>query len=145
MTEHTPGGLYRRWLHELWSGERDHERVATELVTPDFAIHHGRIRPGGAQELSGPSGLVELVRQGRAPFSELAFDIEVGPVVEGDLLCARWCGRGRYAGGVPGASAPVGTAVEFSGNEILRFREGRFVEYWVCSDGPWLMEQLGVT
>ncbi len=24
MTEHTPGGLYRRWLHEPWSGERDH-------------------------------------------------------------------------------------------------------------------------
>ncbi|ASU80982.1 hypothetical protein CDG81_09085 [Actinopolyspora erythraea] len=133
--------LYRRWLSELWAGDHD---VAAELVSEDFAIHHGEIRPGTERELVGPTGLVKLVELGRQPFDELRFTLAVGPIVEGDLLSARWIGNGTYTGGVAGATAVPGTEVEFAGNDILRFRDGRFVAYWVCSDGPWLMKQLGV-
>ncbi|MGJ7908542.1 ester cyclase [Actinopolyspora sp. H202] len=136
----TAKNLYRRWLHELWAG--DH-RVAREIVSQDFAIHHGEIRPGTGRELSGPAGAAKLVELGRQPFERLRFTLEVGPIVEGDLLSARWIGNGTYAGGMPGATAAPGTEVEFAGNDILRFHDGRFVAYWVCSDGTWLLKQLG--
>jgi predicted ester cyclase len=84
-----------------------------------------------------------MVQEGHAPFDDLTFEIEVGPVVDGDLVAARWAGRGRYKGGIPGATAAAGTPVAFGGIDLLRARDGRFAEYWVSSDGLQLMAQLG--
>ncbi len=132
--------LYRRWMLELWNGEL---AVATELVTDDFVIHQARADGAGSDERRGPEAVVQLVRDGHAPFDGLTFEIEVGPVVEGDLVAARWAGRGRYRGGIPGATAAAGTPVAFGGIDLLRARGDRFAEYWVSSDGLALMGQLG--
>jgi hypothetical protein len=133
--------LYRRWLLELWHGDL---AVAREIVAPTFVVHQARADAAPSEGVTGPDGLGELVRQGRAPFSALTFAIEVGPLVDGDLVAARWLGRGIYAGGVPGARAPPATPVAFAGIDILRAEGGRFAEYWVSSDGLGLMTQLGV-
>jgi predicted ester cyclase len=131
---------YERWLLGLWHGDLG---LAADLVTDDFLIHQARSRPGESEESRGPGALREMVQMGRAPFEGLTFAIEVGPVVEGDLVAARWAGRGRYAGGIPGAQAPPGTEVSFGGTDLLRAApDGRFTEYWVSSDGLWLMQQL---
>jgi hypothetical protein len=103
--------LYRRWMLELWNGDL---ALASELVTDDFVIHQARADGAGSEERRGPEALVQMVRDGHAPFDGLTFEIEVGPVVEGDLVAARWADRGRY-----------------------------FAEYWVSSDGLALMERLG--
>jgi predicted ester cyclase len=132
--------LYRRWMLELWNGDL---AVATELVTDDFVIHQARADGAGSDERRGPEAVVQLVRDGHAPFDGLTFEIEVGPVVEGDLVAARWAGRGRYRGGMPGATAAAGTPVGFGGIDLLRARDDRFAEYWVSSDGLALMGQLG--
>ena len=132
--------LYRRWMLELWNGDL---AVATELVTDDFVIHKARADGAGSDERRGPEAVVQLVRDGHAPFDGLTFEIEVGPVVEGDLVAARWAGRGRYRGGMPGATAAAGTPVAFGGIDLLRARGDRFAEYWVSSDGLGLMGQLG--
>jgi hypothetical protein len=132
--------LYRRWMLELWNGDLS---VATELVTGDFVIHQARAGGAGSEERRGPQAVVRLVRDGHAPFDGLTFEIEVGPVVEGDLVAARWAGRGRYRGGMPGATAAAGTPVGFGGIDLLRARGDRFAEYWVSSDGLALMDQLG--
>jgi ketosteroid isomerase-like protein len=132
--------LYRRWMLELWNGDL---AVATELVTDDFVIHQARADGAGPDERRGPKALVQLVRDGHAPFDGLTFEIEVGPVVEGDLVAAGWAGRGRYRGGMPGATAAAGTPVAFGGIDLLRARGDRFAEYWVSSDGLALMGQLG--
>ena len=87
--------------------------------------------------------MVQLIGDGHAPFDGLTFEIEVGPVVEGDLVAARWAGRGRYQGGMPGATAAAGTPVAFGGIDLLRARGDRFAEYWVSSDGLALMGRLG--
>jgi hypothetical protein len=86
---------------------------------------------------------VKLVAMSRAPFPDLRFTIEIGPIVEGDIVCARWIGRGTYAGGLPATPAPAGTRVTFSGIDMLRVEKSKFVEYWVSSDGLHLMQQLG--
>jgi hypothetical protein len=49
-----------------------------------------------------------MVRMGRAPFSELTCAIDVGPIVEGDMVAARWTARGRYADWPSTGSAPTG-------------------------------------
>ncbi|AQZ69880.1 unnamed protein product [[Actinomadura] parvosata subsp. kistnae] len=127
--------LYRRWLLELWNGDF---ALAYELVTPDFAGHW----PG--MEVSGPEGLAEALRQGHAPFDDVKVTLDVGPIVDGDLVSARWTFAGAYRGGLPGATAAPGTRIAFSGHDILRVREGRFAEYWVISDVQALNRQLGI-
>jgi predicted ester cyclase len=142
QTTHAPDlrGLYRRWMLELWNGDL---AVAGQLVTDDFVVHQARVDAASSEEVRGPEAVARMVREGHAPFDGLAFEIEVGPVVEGDLVAARWVGRGRYRGGLPGATAPAGTPVVFGGIDLLRARDGRFAEYWVSSDGLQLMAQLG--
>lgn len=131
--------LYRRWIEELWAAPEDQlEARAAELFTEDSVIHQA-----GAEYARGPAGPVDLIRQGRAPFQDIELRIEVGPLVDGDLVAARWTFSGAYAGGIPGVSAPEGTHVTFGGIDIMRAEDGKFAEYWVSSDGMDLMRQLG--
>ncbi|MEU9222490.1 hypothetical protein AB0D47_38980 [Streptomyces sp. NPDC048376] len=46
-------------------------------------------------------------------------------------MSVRWTATGTYDGSFPGAKAPAGTVVTFTGTDTLRIRDGRFVEY--CS------------
>ncbi len=99
------------------------------------------VRP---RERRGPQGVRALLTGARSPFSSLVFRLAVGPVVQGDLLAARWIAEGVYGGGFQGAKAPAGTAVSFGGHDFLRFRDGYFVEYWGGADDAHLMSQLGM-
>jgi hypothetical protein len=83
--------LYRRWMLELWNGDLS---VAAEIVTADFVVQQARADGAASEELRGPEAVPRMVREGHAPFEGLAFEIEVGPLVEGDLLRAR---DGRFA------------------------------------------------
>jgi ketosteroid isomerase-like protein len=132
--------LYERWLLELWNGD---ESVAEEILADDFVVHQARAEPGASEAVRGPQAGLEMVRMGRSPFSELVCAIEVGPIVEGDMVAARWTAVGAYAGGIPGATAATGTEVSFGGIDIMRVHDGKLAEYWVSSDGLALMGQLG--
>lgn len=142
MSDDDLATAYRAWIDELWNGDLDAlDDVVARLVSDDFVGSW----PGAAGMVRGRTALAEVVRAGRLPFDGLIFDIEVGPIVSGDLVAGRWVGRGEYAGGahaLPGATAPAGTAVEFRGHDIMRFSGGVFVEYWVISEGEHLMAQL---
>jgi hypothetical protein len=127
--------LYGRWLLEMWNGDFG---LAHDLVTPDFVGHW----PG--MEVRGPEALIETLRQGHAPFDDVTVTLDVGPIADGDTVAARWTFSGSYKGDLPGASAPAGTRVSFSGHDILRAVDGRFAEYWVISDGESFTRQLGM-
>ena len=109
-----PKLLYRRWLLELWHGAFE---VADEVVAEDFAGHWPD------REVQGRAALVELIGQTREMFSELTFELELGPIAEGDLVAARWTGVGRTQEG----------EMRLLGNDLLRVEDGRFAEYWVAS------------
>ncbi|WP_461712396.1 hypothetical protein [Streptomyces sp. DSM 41013] len=49
-----------------------------------------------------------------------------------------------YDGSFPGAKAPAGTVVTFTGTDTLRIRDGWFVEYWLNADGLHMLRQLQV-
>jgi hypothetical protein len=91
----------------------------------------------------GPARLIPEIEQTMGAFGDIAITVDVGPIVDGDLVSARWTMRATYAGGLPGATAPVGTEIAFSGQDILRVSGGKFVEYWTCTDVMDGLNQLG--
>lgn len=109
--------LYRRWLQELWAGRSG---VVRDLVAEEFVGHW----PGG--QVRGPDELVAVVEQTRAMVPDLELTLELGPLVDGDLVAARWTGRGRTEQG----------PVSFVGHDLLRVVHGSrgsrpsIVEYW---------------
>jgi hypothetical protein len=102
--------LYRRWINELWAGEP----VAAELVFGDFVGHWPN------RDVHGPDGLQAMVDETRTMVKDLRLVVAVEPFVGRDLVAARWIGTGATADG----------PARFTGNDILRFARGRFVEYW---------------
>jgi|SRR4051794_34504113 hypothetical protein len=106
----TAKALYDRWINGLWAGKP----VAAELVSGGFVGHWP------TRDVRGPDELQAIVDETHAMFSELTFMLEVQPFVDGDLLAARWIGTG---------STSTGPA-RFTGNDILRFADERFIEYW---------------
>jgi hypothetical protein len=106
----TEEALYRRWINELWAGKP----VAAELVSDDFVGHW----PG--RDVHGPGELQAIVDETQSMFSDLKFVVEIEPFVDRDLVAARWIGTGATDDG----------PARFTGNDILRFADGRFVEYW---------------
>jgi SnoaL-like domain len=106
----TAKALYQRWIKELWAGKP----VAAELVSDDFVAHWPN------REVHGPDELQGVVDETHKMFSELKFTIEIEPFIERDLVAARWVGSGATDDG----------PARFTGNDILRFADGRFVEYW---------------
>jgi hypothetical protein len=102
--------LYQRWIDELWAGKP----VAAEVVSDDFVGHWPD------RDVHGPAELQAIIDETQKMFSDLTFSIEIGPLVDGDLMAGRWVGSGTTQDG----------PMRFTGNDILRFADGRFVEYW---------------
>ncbi|KAF4406291.1 hypothetical protein CRI70_21070 [Streptomyces sp. Ru87] len=126
--------LYRRWLQDFWGGDFE---VAQDILTPGFVGHW----PG--QDVHGPGGAIEQVEQSHACFSDINTTLDVGPLVDGSLVAARWTFHGSYRGGIPGATAPAGTRIGFTGHDLFRAEGDRFAEYWVVSDVLGMMTRLG--
>ena len=106
--------LYRRWLGELWAADfADIDR----LVGEDFVGHWPDRTVVGRGELTA------AIEETHSMFEEIAFELEVGPVCEGDLVAARWRGEGRSGGEV----------ARFVGNDLLRVGDGLIREYWVAT------------
>ena len=125
----------------MWNGNLE---LADQIVAHHCIVHQAPFGPGEPQQFRGPEGVMQMVRMGREPFDQLAFTCDVGPIVEGDRLAARWTGRGTYKGGIPGTTAPAGTPIAFSGIDLWRVEDHKIAEYWVSSDGVHLMAQLGM-
>ncbi|MEU9226038.1 ester cyclase [Streptomyces massasporeus] len=131
--------LYGHWA-ALWRG--DFSR-ADEILDPAFVVHQARPDGSDSEAVTGSARLLPEIEQTMAVFDDIALTVDVGPIVQGDLIAARWTLRARYTGGLEHATAPVGTPVEFSGHDILRVFGGRFVEYWTCTDVLAGLAQLG--
>ncbi|WP_030039937.1 ester cyclase [Streptomyces resistomycificus] len=131
--------LYGLWS-ELWRGDFGH---AHEILDPDFVVHQARPDGSDSEAMKGPARLLPEIEQTMAAFGDIAITVDVGPIIQGDLIAARWTMRAHYTGGLDHATAPVGTAIAFSGHDILRVSGGRFVEYWTCTDVLAGLAQLG--
>jgi predicted ester cyclase len=133
--------LATRWV-ALWNGELE---IADEIISQDNRVHAAMFDGGDGSAAGGVAGMKGLVTQMRSLMSDLVFAVDVGPLVDGDHVVLRWVATGHYGGGVPGAGAPVGTAVTFHGTDILRLADDHVVEYWLNADTLDLMTQLQVS
>lgn len=125
----------------MWNGDHG---IAEEIISEDNRVPAAMFDGGDGSAAGGVSGMKNLVTQMRSLMSDLVFTIDVGPIVDGDHVVVRWVATGHYGGGIPGAGAPVGTAVTFHGTDILRVANNQVVEYWLNSDTLDLMTQLQV-
>ena len=130
--------LFFDWL-AMWNGDYE---PAPRCVAEDFTVHAAMLDGGDGSAVRGPEGLVEWIKQTRAAFRELVFSVQVGPISEDDHLAVRWLATGVYGGGFPGATAPVGKLISFTGADTLRIEDGKFAEYWVNSDIHVMLTQL---
>jgi len=133
--------LVDEWLR-LWNG--DYARAAA-VIAPTFRLHAAMMDGGDGSAVDSPQALVSWIAQTRAIVPDLTFVIEVGPIIDADRIALRWRAEGSYAGGLPGAAAPPGTRVDFTGTDVLRAAGGRLAEYWVNSDTLLLLTQLQVS
>ncbi|MGH3098014.1 MAG: ester cyclase [Streptosporangiales bacterium] len=139
MSRDALDALYRRWLPGLWNAEPGAMAgLAREIFAADAVAHWG-----AGKDVHGPEGIAEQVRMATQLFDDLEVTLDVGPIVDGDLVAARWTFSGSYRGGIPGASATPGTRVAYPGTDVVRARDGVFVEYWPQGANDELMHQLG--
>ncbi|MQY05981.1 ester cyclase [Actinomadura macrotermitis] len=126
--------MYRRWLGELWQGDLP---VIEELCAPGLLSHWA------GEEVQGRDAAAARIARTFTLFDDVSTELIAGPVVDGGTVAAHWSFFGAYRGGLPGTTAAPGTKVAFTGTDILRAEDGRFVEYWVVSDVLGMMTRLG--
>ncbi len=139
MSKETNVALLSQWL-ELWSGNL---ALADEIIGPNF-VGHFPPTTSRSNEVHGSPALKEWIQMTLALFTNVQLTLDGDSVADEDKIVGRWLFRGTYHGGLPGATTPVGAQIAFHGIDILRIADAKIVEYWVSSDGMYLMQQLGV-
>ena len=131
--------LLNCWI-ELWKGNLS---LIDEFIGSDF-VGHFPPTTSHPNEVYGSQALREWIRMTLALFVDVQLSIEGEPLIDEDRVVGRWIFRGIYQGGLPGATSLPGMQIAFKGIDILRIADEKIVEYWVSSDGMYLMQQLGV-
>ncbi|MFD2925273.1 ester cyclase [Halobacillus naozhouensis] len=132
--------IYNLWV-KAWN---DDVSVLDNITDPHCLVHQVRTDGRTSDERKGAHALKGIITDGCAFFNNVKMTIEVGPIVDRPYVSARWKFTGVYNGGMPGAKAEMGKKISFNGTDIFLVQEGKIKDYWVSSDGIYLMEQLGV-
>ncbi|WP_407571479.1 ester cyclase [Deinococcus altitudinis] len=132
--------LVQAWL-DLWNGDMSR---ADTVISPDFTMHAAMMDGSDSSAMRGPQALVSWITQTRSIAPDMLFEIEVGPIQQDDLIALNWRVTGHYEGGFPGAAAPVGTLVQFTGTDTLRVQGEQLAEYWVNASMYVMLAQLKV-
>lgn len=126
----------RRFREDLWnSGDL---AIADEIIAADCLIH-ARV-PMTTDFSRGPDAIRQLVLFFHLAFADIHMTVEQ-VLVEGDMVAARWSGRGRHRGDLLGLPEGEHEAVT-SGIDMLRIAGGKVVEGWVSWDTLGLIEHL---
>jgi steroid delta-isomerase-like uncharacterized protein len=125
--------LVRRWFEEVWNKGR--VGAIDEMLTEDCVVH------GFGDDLRGPEGFKPFHEAYRDAFPDV--NITVDEVIsEGDIVAARWSGRGTHRGHRLGFAA-THKAATLSGMVFVRVRDGRIAEGWNTFDQFGMLQQLG--
>ena len=126
---------YRRIIDAISRGDAD---GLDELLAPHL-IDHNPV-PGQAP---GRNGFKQWMATSRTAFPDLHGT--VGDVIaEGDRVAARMTWHGTQRGEFVGVG-PTGKRVSVSAFHLVRFSEGRAVEWWGTADLLGALQQLGAT
>lgn len=121
----------QRWL-ALWNGDM---HLLGEIVAGDAVTHAVMIGQVVETPMVGRDALGDWIAQMHMAMPSLRFAVEVGPLVDGDLIALRWRIVGTHGT----------TRIDFAGTDILRIEHGRIMEYWVNSDTSLMLAQMQAT
>lgn len=120
--------IAHRWL-AMWNGDMS---LLRDLVAETIVTHAVMVGQVAETPMVGRDALGAWIAQMHTAMPSLQFAVEVGPLVDGDLIALRWRVSGTH-----------GTArIDFAGTDILRVEHGRVIEYWVNSDTSLMMAQM---
>jgi steroid delta-isomerase-like uncharacterized protein len=126
--------LMRRFVEEFQSeGE---EAVADELLADTFRNH--TTPPGMSPDKQGVKAYFAAFRSAVPDLRAQVHDM----LVDGDKVVTRKTFHGTHTGEFMGLPA-TGNAISVDVIDIVRVRDGRFVEHWNVLDTLALMQQLG--
>lgn len=121
---------------EEYQGQND-VAVLYETVSPEL-VNHTPMFPNAP---GGPIEVKTIFDMFRAAFDHFAVEI-LDQLAEGDKVVTYKAFSGVHNGDFMGI-APTGTAVRFAVIDIVRLRDGQFVEHWGMVDQLDLLRQLG--
>lgn len=134
-TENRLKDVYRRIIDAISRGDAD---ALDELVAPDVVDHNPV--PDQAPGVEGFKQWLVAARTSFPDFSGIVEDV----IAEGDRVAARVTWRGTHEGGFLGIP-PTGKRVSFPAFHIVRFADGRAVEWWGAADLLTVVQQVGAT
>jgi steroid delta-isomerase-like uncharacterized protein len=134
---HDNTALARRYIEEVFN--RGNLAAIDQTMAPDVVYHDSL----DAAPLTGREGSRAFAGALRASFPDLCLEIE-DVIAAGDRVVLRWTARGTHRGRFMGVE-PTGTAVAFSGIDIIRISDGLIQEGWAEENILGLLRQLGVT
>jgi predicted ester cyclase len=134
MSEELKARARRTW--EEIVPNADVEALA-EVIAEDLIDHSAR-----PDEPQGLAGVQQTVLWLGRVFSDQRWEIHQ-VIGEGDIVVVYCTLHGRHTGDLMGI-APTNREVAVDYVHIVRFRDGKAVEYWSVRDDMALMRQLGV-
>ncbi len=124
--------IYDDWM-QIWNG--DYDKISS-MISGDFVGHWPE------NDVQGQSELEEMIKMTRGFFYNIEFKPIITPVIGDQKISGHWEMTALYQGNMEGAKAEKGSLVTFKGMDILIFKDGKCVEYYVLSDMFSLMKQL---
>ena len=116
--------------------ERGDEAAFREIMAPDFV--NRTAAPGMSL---GPDGMLVMLNHVLRPaFPDLRVDVH-DQIAEGDKVTTRKTIRGTHTGRLQDI-APSGKAVAIDVIDIVRLRDGQYVEHWGINNLPVVLAQL---
>jgi predicted ester cyclase len=125
--------LIKQLISEIDKGNL---QIADEVISADCIWHMG-----GNVITDGAKALKESVAQFSAGFPDLQHHIE-DMIAVGDKVVVRLKNTATHTGLFSGVN-PTGKKVNYTVNNIYRFKEGKIVEGWLEYDALGLMQQIG--
>jgi steroid delta-isomerase-like uncharacterized protein len=126
--------LQRRFIDEFQT--KGDVGVAEEILADDFVDHTPFGPIPGTKD-----GVIQLFGMLRAAFPDLRAEVH-DMLVEGDKVVTRKTFHGTHQGDFMGIP-PTGNSVAWDVIDIVRHRDGKFVDHWNVVDAYGLMAQLG--
>ena len=127
--------LARQMVEEIFN--RGNISRADEFLAPDF-VEREELPPGIPRDREGVKQLTVLLRSAFPDFKATIEDL----VAEGDKVVLRMTWTGTHKGEFMGMP-PTGKSISFEEIAIMRFAEGKNVEFWGQADNMAMMQQLG--
>ena len=116
--------------------ERGNLDTFNELLAPDFV--NRTAMPGVSPGRDGMHRVLFGIL--RAAFPDLAVELH-DQIAEDDKVTTRKTIRGTHSGPLPDL-APTGRAVEIAVIDMVRLRDGQYVEHWGINTLPIVLAQL---